>query len=479
MFNRVKTELLSGLVVAISLIPESIGFSFVLGLNPMVGILTSVIMGIVTSFIGGRPAMITAATGAISAVYVGLVRDHGVEYLYAAVILAGIIQLVLSYFNIGKLIRLVSKPIMIGFLNGLAIIILLAQLKQFQNPDTNQWLEGVDLLIMLMLVILTIIIVKIVPKFFQLIPSTLIAIVIVTSISLMLSKLGFTIFTVADYAKTDLIGYLPPFHIPKIPFNFETLGIILIPALSASIVGIIESLLTLNVLDEVTNTRGDTQKEVRAQGVANMVVGFFSGMGGCALLGQSNINVNNGARSYISSFFAAIALLAIVFFGSDLLGVLPLGVLAGIMFVVVINTFAWETLYLRKIANKSDLLIAGVVTIVVVITHNLAIGVMLGIILSVFKFAWDKSKKLKYHLKDNTLVLNGVIFFATSETLKLIFDELIFTKIDFKDAKILDYSAASEIVNYIKKKNYEIEIINLDEDSKHLINRLEYGFNKG
>ena len=471
MKRDLKTEILSGLVVAISLIPESIGFSFVLGVDPLVGIFTSIIMGIVTSLVGGRPGMITAATGAVAAVYIGLVGDYGIEYLFLAVILSGILQLILAFLNVGSLVRLVSKPIMLGFLNGLAVIIFMAQINQFKIPGTESWLAGADMIIMILLVVLTMSIVMFLPRVFTAIPSTLVAIVVVTIISIVISKLGFNVYTVFDYAGGSIGGSIPLPNLPKVDYNLATLGIIFVPALSAAIVGIIESLLTLNILDEVTDSRGNTKKELKAQGLANLIAGIFGGMGGCALLGQSNINVNNGARTYISSFTAAFALFVIIMFASPLLEVIPLGVLAGIMFGVVLNTFAWETIYLKKVANNSDLLIALIVTIVVVVTHNLALGVLLGVIISVFKFAWDKSTKLSFSVSDDILYVDGLLFFASTDILKETLATKIFKKIDLSKAKVVDYSAASEIKLYLSK-NENIELINVDEDSKHKLSRL-------
>lgn len=463
-----KKEILSGVVVSIALVPEAIGFAFVLGINPMIAIYTSIVLGMVTSLVGGRPAMITASTGAISSVFVTLVSDHGIEYLFYAVMLMGIIQIILAKLNISRFMILVSTPIMLGFVNGLAYIVLTAQFGQFYIPGTNNLQSGVTLGIMLGLVGLTILLIGLVPKVIKAVPSTLIAIIIGTIVSVVLNQAGYTVYTVFDYAGTHLSGGLPKPHIPEVPFNLETLQIILIPAFSAAIVGLIESLLTLNLIDDMTDTTGDMKKEATGQGIANIVSGLFGGMGGCAVLGQSLININNDARSYLSSFAAAGFLLLFILFGSPFLELIPLGVLVGVMLVVVYKTFAWESLVLHRYAEKFDCFIVILVTALTMVTHNLAIAVISGVLVSSLKFTWDKSKRIAISKDDNIITVEGLLYFATSEkakqNLKIDRDCIL----DLSKAKILDYTAADMINNVIEKaklNKFRVELVGVAAES--------------
>ncbi len=274
---NLKNEVLSGIIVAIALVPEAIGFAFVLGVDPMIAIYTTIILGMVTALVGGRPAMITAATGAVASIFVTMVSDYGLEYLFLAVILSGLFQIIFSLLNIGKLVRLISTPIMLGFLNGLAFIMLEAQIGQFNVPGTDKLQSGMEMFFMVLLVLLTIGIVVYVPRKIKAVPATLIAIIVGTVLSLIIKELGFTVYTVYDYAGKHLSGGLPKPHIPAVPLNTETLSIILIPAFSAAIVGLIETFLTLSIIDEYTDTKGDNKKAGIGLGLANMVAGCFSG----------------------------------------------------------------------------------------------------------------------------------------------------------------------------------------------------------
>lgn len=474
MKENLRKEILSGIVVSIALVPEAIGFAFVLGINPMIAIYTSIILGLVTSLVGGRPAMVTASTGAISSVFVTLVTDNGVEYLFYAVMLMGIIQIILAKLNIGQFMILISTPIMLGFVNGLAYIVLTAQFGQFYVPGTNQLLAGSQMAIMVGLVIMTILLIVYVPRLIKSVPSTLIAIIIGTLLSIGLKANGFTVYTVYDYAGIHLNGGIPLPHIPDVPLNLSTLQIIFIPAFSAAIVGLIETLLTLNIIDDITETAGDMKKEATGLGLANIVSGLFGGMGGCAVLGQSLININNGARTYISSFAAAGFLLLFVLFGSSLLELIPLGVLVGIMFVVVYKTFAWESLVLHRYADKFDIFVVLLVTLLTMFTHNLAIAVISGVLVSTFKFTWEKSKRLVVTEEDNTITIDGLLYFATAEKAKQNLKISEDCQIDLSKAKILDYTAADMINGIVEKaatNGIKVELIGVPEESQLRLQR--------
>lgn len=474
MEKSIKKEILSGIVVSIALVPEAIGFAFVLGIDPMIAIYTSIILGMVTSLVGGRPAMVTASTGAISSVFVTLVTDNGVEYLFYAVMLMGIIQIILAKLNIGQFMILISTPIMLGFVNGLAYIVLTAQFGQFYVPGTEQLISGATLGIMIGLVVTTILLIVYIPRVIKAVPSTLIAIIIGTLGSIVLKQQGFTIYTVYDYAGTHLSGGLPMPHVPDAPLNLSTLQIIFIPAFSAAIVGLIESLLTLNLIDDMTETAGDMKKEARGLGIANIVSGLFGGMGGCAVLGQSMININNGARSYVSSFAAAGFLLLFVLFGSSLLELIPLGVLVGIMLVVVYKTFAWESLVLHRYAEKFDIVVVVTVTLLTMITHNLAVAVITGVLLSTFKFTWEKSKRIVINQENNVIIIEGLLYFATCDTVKQNIKIDSDVTIDLSNAKILDYTAADLINTIVVKaesQGFKVNLVNIPEESMLRLNR--------
>lgn len=473
MEKNLGNEILSGIVVSIALVPEAIGFAFVLGINPMIAIYTSIVLGMVTSLVGGRPAMITASTGAISSVFVAMVNDNGVEYLFYAVMLMGLIQIILAKLNICQFISLVSTPILLGFVNGLAYIVLTAQFGQFYVPGTDVLQSGTTMAIMIGLVTITILQIIFIPKVFNKIPSTLIAICVGTAIALVLNNAGFTIYTVFDYAGTHLNGGIPMPHIPDAPLNLTTLQIIVLPAFSAAIVGLIESLLTLNIIDDMTDTEGNMKKEAVGLGIANVVSGLFGGMGGCAVLGQSLININNGARTYISSFAAAGFLLLFVMFGSPLLEIIPLGVLVGVMLIVVYKTFAWESLVIHRYGDKFDIFVVALVTILTMVTRNLAIAVISGVLVSTFKFTWEKSKKIEITEDEDEIKIDGLLYFATSDTVKHELKIDRDCKIDLTKSKVLDYTAAdmlNSVVNKANAKGYTVQIIGANEES---LNRLK------
>ncbi|MCK5780650.1 MAG: SulP family inorganic anion transporter [Psychrilyobacter sp.] len=456
-----KTEILSGLTVAIALVPEAIAFSFVLGVDPLIGLYSAFIMGLVTSILGGRPGMISGATGAIAVVLVALVADHGVEYLFATIVLMGIFQILAGVLRLGKFSRMIPHPVMLGFVNGLAIVIFKAQLGQFKVIDSlgnSSWMTGSELFIMAGLIALTMGIIRFLPKLTKVVPSTLVAIVVTTLISLKLNSMGFGLRTVTDFAGRELSGGLPKFHLPMVPLNLETFKIILPYAMIASFVGLVESLLTLSLIDELTDTRGRSNKECIGQGIANICSGFTGGMGGCAMIGQSMINVSSGGKTRISSGFAALSLIIFIMFGSSLIGLIPLAALVGVMFMVVIGTFEWESLNLLNKIPKKDILVIIVVTIITV-QVDLAVAVIAGIIISALIFAWEKGRSIGASVTSTekgikVYTLDGPLFFGSVALFKELFtpqEDPQEVYIDFINSKIMDHSAI-EAINSITEK---------------------------
>lgn len=456
----IKNDVLSGLTVALALVPEAVAFAFVAGVDPMVGLYAAFIVGLITSIFGGRPGMISGATGAMAVVMVALVADHGVQYLFAAILLAGLIQISAGVLRLGKFIRMVPHPVMIGFVNGLAIVIFLAQLSQFKIPSalgtSLEWLPTVDMTIMIGLVLLTMAIIHFLPKFTTAVPSSLAAMVTVT---LIVHLLGFDTRTVVDFLRTmsgdvsaTLAGDLPTFSIPMVPFNLETLLIILPYAVILAAIGLIESLLTLTVLDEMTNTRGRANKECVGQGLANVTCSFFGAMGGCAMIGQSMININSGGRGRLSGIVAALMLLFFILFASSLIEMIPLAALVGVMFMVVIGTFEWATFKLARRVPKKDFFVIVLVTVVTVFT-DLAIAVGVGVITSALMFAWDHAKHIYATSKstpDGTkeYVIHGPIFFGSTANFLELFDAQNDPKdviVDFGQSRVADHSAIEAI----------------------------------
>lgn len=452
-----KTEVLSGLTVALALIPEAVAFAFIAGLSPLTGLYAAFVMGLVTSILGGRPGMISGATGAVAVVLVTLAQSHGVEYIFATVVLAGIIQISAGVLRLGKLMRLVPHPVIFGFVNGLAIIIFMSQLDQFKDPVGN-WLTGMPLFILLGLVLITMLIIWGLPKISKAIPASLVAI---------LTIFGAVVFfdietkTVGDMASIQ--GGFPPFHIPSVPFNFETLFIILPYAAIMAGVGLIESLLTLNIIDEITETRGRGNKEAVAQGIANIISGIFSGMGGCAMIGQSLINISAGARARLSGIVAAVMLLVFIMFGANLIEKLPIAALTGLMIMVAIGTFEWASLKTFRRMPKSDIFVMVLVTLVTAVLHNLALAVIIGVIIAALVFAWDNAKRIRArkHIDENGVKhyeIYGPLFFGSVTVFNEKFDvlndpdEVI---IDFEESRVVDMSAI-EALNKITERYQKV-----------------------
>ncbi len=469
-----KTEVLSGLTVALALVPEAIAFALIAGLSPLTGLYAAFVMGLVTSILGGRPGMISGATGAVAVVIVSLAIDYGVEYVFAAVILAGILQLATGFLRLGKLMRLVPHPVIFGFVNGLAIIIFMSQLDQFKSSD-GSWLSGSTLFIFLGLVFFTMLVIWGLPKLSKAVPASLIAILAVFGLVL---AFDIDTKTIGDIASIQ--GGFPPFHIPQLPFNLETLQIIFPYAAIVAGVGLIESLLTLNIIDEITETRGRGNKEAVAQGTANILSGLFSGMGGCAMIGQSLINTSNGARARLSGIVASVMLLVFIMFGADLIEKVPMAALTGLMIMVALGTFEWASLRTFRRMPKSDVLVMILVTLVTVFLHNLALAVLVGVIISALVFAWDNAKRIRArkYVDEKGIKhyeIYGPLFFGSVTLFNEKFevledpDEVI---IDFKESRIVDMSAIealNKLTERYHKVNKKVHLRHLSEDCRRLL----------
>lgn len=469
-----KTEILSGLTVALALVPEAIAFALIAGLSPLTGLYAAFVMGLVTSILGGRPGMISGATGAVAVVIVSLAKDFGVEYVFATVILAGLLQMAAGFLRLGKLMRLVPHPVIFGFVNGLAIIIFMSQLVQFQDTE-GHWLTGTPLYILLGLVLLTMFIIWGLPRLSKVVPSSLVAI---------LTIFGIVVFfdidtrTIGDIA--SIKGGFPPFHIPEIPFSFETLQIIFPYAAVVAGVGLIESLLTLNIVDEITETRGRGNKEAVAQGTANILSGFFSGMGGCAMIGQSLINTSNGARARLSGIVAAVMLLVFIMFGAGLIERVPMAALTGLMIMVALGTFEWASLRTFRRMPKSDVLVMVLVTLVTVFLHNLALAVLVGVIISALVFAWDNAKRIRArkYIDDEGVKhyeIYGPLFFGSTTLFAEKFEVLNDPNevvIDFKESRVVDMSAIealNKITERYQKVGKKVHLRHLSKDCIRLL----------
>lgn len=446
-----KTELMSGLTVALALIPEAVAFAFIAQVSPLTGLYAAFFVCLITSLFGGRPAMISGATGALAVVMVSLVISHGPQYLFVSIILMSLLQVIFGLLKLGKFIRLVPAPVVYGFVNGLAIVIFMAQIPQFK--EHGSWLPANQLLIMLGLCALTMLIMFALPKLTTKFPAPLASILIVSAL-----VIGFDIDTKTVGDMASIKGGLPIFHIPEVPFDLETLKIIFPYSLIMAGVGLIESLLTLTLVDEITETRGNGDQESLAQGAANIVTGFFSGMGGCAMIGQSIINVSSGARHRLSGVTAAIALLSFILFGSSLVEQIPLAALTGLMFMVCIGTFEWTSFKVMRKVPKSDALLIVAVTLLTIV-FDLAIAVIAGVILAALVFAWDSAVRIRARkYVDEKGVKHyeifGPLFFASIANFHEKFDPANDPKdiiVDFKDSRVADQSAL-EALNLLTER---------------------------
>ena len=496
--SRMRIELLAGLTVALALVPEAVAFAFVAGVHPLVGLYAAFLVGLITAVFGGRPGMISGATGALAVVMVALVAQHGVEYLFATVVLMGLLQLFAGAMHWGKFIRLVPHPVMLGFVNGLAIVIFLAQMTQFKVPGSmentghgmsgGEWLTGVPLMMMLSLVALTMAIIWVMPKVTRFVPAPLAGIGIV---AILVIVLGLDVPRVGDLA--SIKGGFPSFHNPfgtgeglygtaLAPLNMETFYIILPYAVILAAIGLIESLLTLNLVGEITGKRGGASQECMAQGAANVVTGFFGGMGGCAMIGQSMINVKSGGRTRIAGIAAALFLLTFIMFASPLIEHIPLAALVGVMFMVVIGTFAWNSLTILRRVPLNDAFVTVLVTIVTV-AYDLAIAVVVGVIVSALAYAWNNASRIHAVTRESTTdegakvyEIQGPLFFGSSDGFAEIFEvetdpDLVI--VDFKESRVVDQSALQAIEALAARyeaAGKQIRLRHLSRDCHKLLN---------
>ena len=476
-----KTEILAGLTVAMTMIPESLSFAILAGFPPLMGLYASFIAGFITAVFGGRPGMISGGAGATVIVLIALMKSNGLEYVFAAVALAGILQILVGVFKLGKFIRLVPHPVMFGFVNGLAIIIFMSQLEQFKMVVNGEitWLTGTPMLIMAGLVALTIGIVVFLPKLTKAIPSSLVAIVVVF---LLVFLLGIETKTVKDIASVS--GGFPPFHIPNIPLTLETLKIIFPYALIMAAVGLTEGLLTLNLVDEITETRGNGNRECIAQGSSNILNGFFFGMGGCPMIAQTLVNLSAGSRARLSGIVASITILIIILFGAPVIELLPMAALVGVMIMVAIGTFEWASLKIFNKMPKNDVFLVILVALITVLLHNLALAVLIGVIISALVFSWESAKRIRARkfIDENGVKhyeIYGPLFFASTTAFTEKFDVLNDPNeviIDFKESRVSDMSAI-EALNVIThryhKQGKKVHLRHLSADCITLLKNAE------
>ncbi len=479
---QTRADVLSGLTVALALVPEAVAFAFVAGVPPLVGLYAAFIIALITSVFGGRPGMISGATGAVAVVIVTLVKNHGMEYLFATVVLAGLLQFLAGVARLGKFIRLVPEAVMFGFVNGLAIVIFLAQKASFQNTvstpagPVQQWMQGSELLLMLGLVAMTMAVVWGLPKLTRAFPGPLAGILVV---SFMVIGCGLNTRTVGDLA--SIAGGLPTFHVPKVPLTLETLRIIFPYAGIVAAVGLIESLMTLTLIDEMTETRGRGNKECLALGSANMLTGLFGGMGGCAMIGQSVININSGGRGRLSGITAALSLLAFILFGSRLIEQIPIAALTGVMFMVVIGTFEWSSFRVMRRIPRADAFVIVLVSTVTVLS-DLAVAVLVGVVASALVFAWEKSKSMTARTSirpDGAKVyhLEGPLFFGSIASFRDLFrpaDDPEDVVIDFADSRVYGHAgldAIERVSERYTKSGKRVHLTHLSSDCKRLLDK--------
>ena len=480
-FSLLRIETLSGLTVALALVPEAIAFAFVAGVTPLSGLYAAFIVGLITALFGGRPGMISGATGALAVVMVSLVMDHGAEYLFASVVLMGILQLIAGVFKLGKFIRMVPQPVMLGFVNGLAIVIGISQLSQFKTINSlgeSVWISGNTLIYSIGFVFLTMLVIWLLPKITKVLPSTLVAIL---STTVLVLAFKIDIPSVGDLASVK--GGLPVFSIPSIPLNVETLKIIFPYSFILASIGLIESLLTLNLVGEITNKRGGASQECLAQGFANTVTGFFGGMGGCAMIGQSIINVRSGGRTRIAGISASLFLLIFILYASSYIEMIPIAALVGVMFMVVIGTFAWNSLKILFFVPKSDALVIVLVTVVTVL-EDLAIAVIVGVIVSALVFAWKSASRIRAIERSSktekgakVYEIEGPLFFSSTNSFIEIFNPSEDPKviiIDFARSKVIDQSALKAIEDIAERYNSigkKVKLRHLTRDCHKLLSK--------
>lgn len=472
-----RNEVLAGLTVAMTMIPESLSFAILAGLTPLTGLYAAFLMGIVTAFLGGRPGMVSGGAGATVVVLIALAASHGVEYLFAAVALAGIFQLMVGAFKLGKFVRLIPQPVMYGFLNGLAIIIFMSQVNQFRASGTDalKWLEGSQLHLMAGLTALTIVIVLVWPRIYKAIPGSLVAILIIFGL---VTVTGWDTKKVIDIAQVS--GSFPSFSIPMVPFTWNTLEVIFPYAMIMAGVGLVESLLTLGMVDEITQTKGNSNREVMAQGTANLVNGFFGGMGGCAMVAQTLVNLDAGARTRLSAIVGAITVLIIILVGAPIIEQIPMAALVGVMMVVAISTFQWVSFRIIRKMPRSDIFVGVLVTAITVILHNLALAVLVGVLVSALVFAWDNAKRIRARKSTDSqgnkvYEIYGPLFFGSISAFNDKFDvnndpETIF--VDFMESRVVDMSAIDalhKLTERYAKHNKKVVLRHLSPDCRTLL----------
>lgn len=476
-----KIEILAGLTVAMTMIPESLSFAILAGFPPLVGLYGAFLMGLITAILGGRPGLISGGAGATVIVLIALMNSHGLEYVFGAIALAGVVQIIVGLFKLGKFIRLVPQPVMYGFVNGLAVIIFLSQLEQFKEVinGNSTWLSGTPLYIMAGLVALTIGIIVLFPKITKKIPASLVAILVVFAVVLI-----FNIDTKKVVDIASISGSLPPFHIPEIPFNWETFEVILPYGLIMAAVGLTEGLLTLNLVDEITGTRGNSNRECLAQGTANIANGFFYGMGGCPMIAQTLVNLSSGSRARLSGIVAALTILVIILVGAPVIELVPMAALTGVMIMVAIGTFEWSSFKAFTKMPKSDIFVMVIVTLITIFLHNLALAVLIGVIIAALVFAWENAKRIRARkfVDENGVKhyeIFGPLFFGSTTAFAEKFDvtndpkEII---IDFAESRIADMSAI-EAVNALTsryaKLGKKVHLRHLSSDCIRLLKNAE------
>ena len=476
-----RTNIFSGLTVALALVPEAIAFALVAHVHPLVGLYAAFMVGLITAVVGGRPGMISGATGALAVVMVALVVEHGVEYLFATVVLMGALQIIFGLCKLGKFIRMVPHPVMLGFVNGLAMVIFLAQFGHFNTTaadGSTVWMQGQALYTMAGLIVLTMAIIYLLPRLTKAVPASLAAIV---TVSMLVIFGGVDTKTVGDLA--SIKGGLPEFHLPAVPFNWDTLRIVFPYSLILAAIGLIESLLTLNLIDEMTKTRGRPNRECVGQGMANVVTGFFGGMGGCAMIGQSMINVTNGAARRLSGIVAALALLCFILFLSPWIELIPLAALIGLMFVVCEKTFEWGSFRLFGKVPRSDVVVGLSVAIITVLT-DLAVAVVAGIIMSALVFAWQHAKQIRVQAGTEehgwrSYSLHGTLFFASTSNFLANFrpeDDPQEIVVDFRHARLMDHSAIEAIFTLAERYaalGKKLHLRHLSADCQELLHKAQ------
>lgn len=472
-----KNEILAGLTVAMTMIPESLSFAILAGFPPLAGLYAAFIAGLITAVFGGRPGMISGGAGATVIVLIALMKSHGIEYVFAAVALGGIVQILIGLFKLGKFIRLVPQPVMYGFVNGLAVVIFMSQLEQFKTIINGQtsWLAGTPLYIMLGLVLLTVAIVLVFPKITKAVPASLVAIMVVFALVIVFN---IETKTVEDIASVQ--GGFPPFHIPNIPISLETFQVIFPYAVIVAAVGLTEGLLTLNLVDEITGTRGNSNRECIAQGGSNILNGFFFGMGGCPMIAQTLVNLGAGSRARLSGIIASLTILLIVLFGAPVIGKLPMAALVGVMMMVAITTFEWASFRIITKMPRHDIFVGVLVALVTIVLHNLALAVLIGVIISALVFAWESAKRIRArnYIDENGVKhyeIYGPLFFGSVAAFAEKFDiqnDPNHVIIDFKESRVSDMSAIEALNNLTKKYNQldkVIELEHLSPDCRQLL----------